>query len=74
MPPGIGYANRPSPKKRAQAGVMREANIDTTGIDPEMFGTLAQESARRVGARGIQVQTKNPMDKLMGMFKKKAKK
>lgn len=58
-------------KKRAQASVFQAANIDTAGMDPEMKETLGQEAARRVGAAGVRVETRNPFAKL---FKRKPKK
>lgn len=48
-------------KKRTQAQVLREANVDTTGLDPEMFETLGSEAARRVGAAGVRLQVRNPL-------------
>lgn len=57
-------------KKRAQASVFQAANIDTAGLDPEMKETLGQEAARRVGASGVRVETKNPFS---GLFKKRKK-
>ena len=54
--------------ERARAGSMKAANIDTAGLDPEMAKTLGQEAARRVGAGGVRVQTRNPF---AGMFKRK---
>ena len=53
-------------RRQARASAMKEANIDTAGLDPEMRETLGGEAARRVGARGIGVRTKNPFD----MFKR----
>jgi len=67
-----GYAKR-TVRRRAIGGVMREANIDTTGMDPEMIATLAPEAARRVGAAGIQLQTKNPFSAILSLFKRKKK-
>jgi len=58
-------------KKRAQASVFEAANIDTAGMDPEMRETLGQEAARRVGAAGVRVETKNPLARF---FKRKPKK
>lgn len=65
MPPGIGYGKRPKVKKRAvESGVFQAANIDTAGLDPEMRSTLAGEAARRVGAAGVGVRTRNPLDEV----------
>ena len=66
------YAKR-AVKRRAVGAVMREANIDTTGMDPEMMATLAPEAARRLGAAGVQLQTKNPLKWLTDLFKRKSK-
>jgi len=54
--------------ERARAGAMKAANIDTTGLDPEMAKTLGQEAARRVGAGGVSLQTRNPF---AGLFRRK---
>ena len=71
------FGKRPAPKKRAQRGVLAAANIDPEGLDPEMAETLSQESARRLGAAGVQVQTKNPVGglgaKLKSLMKPKKK-
>lgn len=69
----MAYLSRPAIKKRAQAGVLQEANVDTAGLDPEMRSTLANEAARRLGAGGVQIRTRNPLDVIMGMFKRKPK-
>ena len=58
-------------KNRVRASVFEQANIDTAGLDPEMRETLAGEAARRVGAAGVRVETRNPLADLMKMFKKK---
>jgi hypothetical protein len=50
---------------------MGAANIDTTGLDPEMKETLGQEAARRVGAGGVSVQTRNPFDAVAKMFRRR---
>jgi hypothetical protein len=54
--------------ERARAGSMKAANLETTGLDPEMAKTLGQEAARRVGAGGVSVQTRNPF---AGLFRRR---
>ncbi len=57
-------------KKRAQSSVLEYANVDTAGLDPEMKETLSGEAARRAGAAGVRVETRNP---LAGLFKRRKK-
>ncbi len=66
------YGKRaPIPKRQAvEAGVFEAANIDTAGLDPEMKATLGQEAARRVGAAGVQMQTRNPFEGFVRGFKR----
>lgn len=58
-----GYSARPKAinRKKAESSVFEAANIDTAGLDPEMKATLGQEAARRVGAAGVGVRTRNPI-------------
>lgn len=71
----MGYGARPNPKKRKiEARVFQEANIDTAGLDPEMKATLAGEAARRVGAAGVQLRTADPLRGIKDLFRRKGKK
>ena len=58
-------------KRRAQQSVLEYANVDTAGLDPEMRETLAGEAARRAGAAGVGVATRNPLADLKKLFKRK---
>jgi hypothetical protein len=48
-------------KKRVMGRAMTAANIDTTGLDPEMYNTLGQEATRRVGASMVQSKNTSPL-------------
>lgn len=78
MPFGIGYGKRakvPNRKALTQAVTSDIIDPDDPTIDPEMRKTITGEAARRVGAAGVQVRTRNPFDDLMasisGIFKGK---
>jgi hypothetical protein len=53
-------ARPPIKKRQLTAAVERAANIDTTGMDPEMVKTIRGEAARRVGAAGVGVRSRDP--------------
>ena len=64
---------RQSPAMSARARqdmVLRAANVDPEGLDPEMRATLAPEAARREGAAGVQLQVRNPVRELMAGVKR----
>lgn len=65
------YAPRPKANKRAATRAVTQDIIDPDDptIDPEMRQVIAGESARRVGAAGIQLRTRNPFEKFMTGFK-----